>query len=296
MLVGAVLAPTDPVFASAIVGRRDVPARLRRLLSVESGLNDGLALPVVVILDQRRREPRERRARRYRVRGPRARRGSRPRPRAAGADPPAAPHPRPRRRAAAPATRAAGGRHPAVRGRAPDRGERLSRRVRRRSGRRPAEPGGAGSVLRARRPARRAREVRRPARLRRPAHAEPVRQHRCRRLGRRRPLAGPRPARLAGALAARQPLGAQGALRRRLVRTEGFRLRGVRAAGAPFRYSAGHGRLPADRGQHRSEHRRPLQHRCPGRQALRRRADRRCPRGRARGRSGVGHAGPPGPG
>ena len=50
MLVGAVLAPTDPVFASAIVGRRDVPARLRRLLSVESGLNDGLALPVVVIL------------------------------------------------------------------------------------------------------------------------------------------------------------------------------------------------------------------------------------------------------
>ncbi len=50
MLVGAVLAPTDPVFASAIVGRHDVPARLRRLLSVESGLNDGLALPVVVIL------------------------------------------------------------------------------------------------------------------------------------------------------------------------------------------------------------------------------------------------------
>lgn len=50
MLVAAVLAPTDPVFASAIVGRRDVPARLRRLLSVESGLNDGLALPVVVIL------------------------------------------------------------------------------------------------------------------------------------------------------------------------------------------------------------------------------------------------------
>ncbi len=50
MLVGAVLAPTDPVFASAIVGRKDVPARLRRLLSVESGLNDGLALPVVVLL------------------------------------------------------------------------------------------------------------------------------------------------------------------------------------------------------------------------------------------------------
>ncbi len=50
MLIGAVLAPTDPVFASAIVGRTDVPARLRRLLSVESGLNDGLALPLVLIL------------------------------------------------------------------------------------------------------------------------------------------------------------------------------------------------------------------------------------------------------
>ncbi len=50
MLVGAILAPTDPVFASAIVGRAEVPARLRSLLNVESGLNDGLALPVVVVL------------------------------------------------------------------------------------------------------------------------------------------------------------------------------------------------------------------------------------------------------
>ncbi len=50
MLVGAVLAPTDPVFASAIVGRPEVPARLRSLLNVESGLNDGLALPVVLVL------------------------------------------------------------------------------------------------------------------------------------------------------------------------------------------------------------------------------------------------------
>lgn len=50
MLVGAVLAPTDPVFASAIVGRPEVPERLRSLLNVESGLNDGLALPVVLVL------------------------------------------------------------------------------------------------------------------------------------------------------------------------------------------------------------------------------------------------------
>ncbi|HVP30669.1 MAG TPA: cation:proton antiporter [Myxococcota bacterium] len=49
-LLGAVLTPTDPVFAAAVVGREDVPRRLRRLLNVESGLNDGLALPVVVFL------------------------------------------------------------------------------------------------------------------------------------------------------------------------------------------------------------------------------------------------------
>jgi sodium/hydrogen antiporter len=50
LLVGAVLSPTDPVFASAIVGRKQVPAGLRQLLNVESGLNDGLALPLVLIL------------------------------------------------------------------------------------------------------------------------------------------------------------------------------------------------------------------------------------------------------
>lgn len=49
-LIGAVLSPTDPVFAAAIVGREDVPGRLRQLLNVESGLNDGLVLPVVVVL------------------------------------------------------------------------------------------------------------------------------------------------------------------------------------------------------------------------------------------------------
>ncbi|WP_396928609.1 cation:proton antiporter [Mycolicibacterium sp.] len=48
-LLGAVLSPTDPVFASALVGRSSVPLRLRRLLNVESGLNDGLALPFVLI-------------------------------------------------------------------------------------------------------------------------------------------------------------------------------------------------------------------------------------------------------
>lgn len=49
-LLGAVLAPTDPVFAAALVGHRNVPRRLSHLLNVESGLNDGLALPVVLVL------------------------------------------------------------------------------------------------------------------------------------------------------------------------------------------------------------------------------------------------------
>lgn len=48
LLVGAVLSPTDPVFAAAIVGREEIPYRLRHLLNVESGLNDGLALPIVL--------------------------------------------------------------------------------------------------------------------------------------------------------------------------------------------------------------------------------------------------------
>ncbi|MGD9482048.1 cation:proton antiporter [Streptomyces sp. TRM70308] len=49
LLIGAVLAPTDPVFAAALVGNDRVPARLRHLLNVESGVNDGLVLPFVII-------------------------------------------------------------------------------------------------------------------------------------------------------------------------------------------------------------------------------------------------------
>jgi NhaP-type Na+/H+ or K+/H+ antiporter len=49
-LLGTALSPTDPVFAAAIVGREEVPFSLRHLLNVESGLNDGLALPVVILL------------------------------------------------------------------------------------------------------------------------------------------------------------------------------------------------------------------------------------------------------
>ncbi|GAA1761652.1 cation:proton antiporter [Nonomuraea bangladeshensis] len=49
LLVGAILAPTDPVFAAALVGNEKVPPRLRQLLNVESGVNDGLALPFVIV-------------------------------------------------------------------------------------------------------------------------------------------------------------------------------------------------------------------------------------------------------
>lgn len=50
LVLGAVLAPTDPVFASALVGRDDVPRPVREVLNIESGLNDGLALPAVLVL------------------------------------------------------------------------------------------------------------------------------------------------------------------------------------------------------------------------------------------------------
>jgi NhaP-type Na+/H+ or K+/H+ antiporter len=49
LLIGAILAPTGPVFASALVGNEKVPAGLRHLLNVGSGVNDGLALPFVMV-------------------------------------------------------------------------------------------------------------------------------------------------------------------------------------------------------------------------------------------------------
>lgn len=49
-LLGAVLAPTDPVVTSAIVTARRVPQLVRHTLNLESGLNDGLALPFVLVL------------------------------------------------------------------------------------------------------------------------------------------------------------------------------------------------------------------------------------------------------
>jgi NhaP-type Na+/H+ or K+/H+ antiporter len=47
-LLGSVLCATDPVVTSAVVTSQRVPARVRHALNLESGLNDGLALPFVL--------------------------------------------------------------------------------------------------------------------------------------------------------------------------------------------------------------------------------------------------------
>jgi NhaP-type Na+/H+ or K+/H+ antiporter len=48
-LLAAVLAPTDAALGQAVVSNERVPRRIRQALNVESGLNDGLALPVVTV-------------------------------------------------------------------------------------------------------------------------------------------------------------------------------------------------------------------------------------------------------
>ncbi len=47
-LLAAVLTPTDPVVTSAVVTSQKVPSKIRHTLNLESGLNDGLALPFVL--------------------------------------------------------------------------------------------------------------------------------------------------------------------------------------------------------------------------------------------------------
>lgn len=48
-LLAAVLAPTDAALGQAVVANPAVPVRIRETLSVESGLNDGIALPLVTL-------------------------------------------------------------------------------------------------------------------------------------------------------------------------------------------------------------------------------------------------------
>ena len=49
-LLGALLSPTDPVLSNAVVTNPRVPRTIRHSLNLESGLNDGLALPPVLAL------------------------------------------------------------------------------------------------------------------------------------------------------------------------------------------------------------------------------------------------------
>jgi NhaP-type Na+/H+ or K+/H+ antiporter len=49
LIIGAVLAPTDADLGHQVISDPSVPARIRRILNVESGLNDGIAAPVVTV-------------------------------------------------------------------------------------------------------------------------------------------------------------------------------------------------------------------------------------------------------
>ena len=49
LLVGAALAPTDAALGAGMMTNPAVPARIRRLINVESGLNDGIATPFVSV-------------------------------------------------------------------------------------------------------------------------------------------------------------------------------------------------------------------------------------------------------
>lgn len=48
-LLAAILAPTDAALGQSVVASPRVPARIRQALNIESGLNDGIALPLVLL-------------------------------------------------------------------------------------------------------------------------------------------------------------------------------------------------------------------------------------------------------
>jgi sodium/hydrogen exchanger family protein len=48
-LIAIILAPTDAALGLAVVTNKAVPVRIRRALNVESGLNDGIATPLVTL-------------------------------------------------------------------------------------------------------------------------------------------------------------------------------------------------------------------------------------------------------
>ena len=87
-LLAAVLTPTDPVVTSTVVTSRAVPERVRHTLNLESGLNDGLALPFVLFFLALSGPGAERAPRRSRSWGRPRRRRRRRRPRASRRRPP----------------------------------------------------------------------------------------------------------------------------------------------------------------------------------------------------------------
>lgn len=48
-IIGAIIAPTDAALGQAVVSNPRVPERIRQALDIESGLNDGISLPFVLI-------------------------------------------------------------------------------------------------------------------------------------------------------------------------------------------------------------------------------------------------------
>ncbi len=49
LLTAAILTPTDAALGQSVISSMEVPQRLSQTINVESGLNDGLALPVVLV-------------------------------------------------------------------------------------------------------------------------------------------------------------------------------------------------------------------------------------------------------
>ncbi|HSF29877.1 MAG TPA: cation:proton antiporter [Candidatus Tectomicrobia bacterium] len=49
IILGAALASTDPVLLRSLLGRRDIPRAARQALRLESGLNDAVLLPVLIV-------------------------------------------------------------------------------------------------------------------------------------------------------------------------------------------------------------------------------------------------------
>jgi NhaP-type Na+/H+ or K+/H+ antiporter len=49
-LLAALLAPTDAALGQSVISDKAVPVRIRQAINIESGLNDGMALPAVLLL------------------------------------------------------------------------------------------------------------------------------------------------------------------------------------------------------------------------------------------------------